>query len=194
MGPILYFENLRYRIGPIYTGGVSFYGGGKQQGRGTQTTIKRKGGNKMALEIMPRRRSYGLRPFWREMDDFWNRFFEEAPLAERAWEWTPSVDISETDGNIQVKAELPGLEAKDIDVDVSGDVLTLRGEKMKEEEQKDERYYCRERYAGSFQRSFRLPAGVQGDKVDAEFKNGVLTVNIPKSEEGKQKKIEIKTA
>jgi HSP20 family protein len=73
-------------------------------------------------------------------------------------------------------------------------VLTLRGEKKTEEEQKDERYYCRERSYGSFQRSFRLPTGVQGDKVDAQFKNGVLTINIPKSEESKQKKIEIKTA
>lgn len=104
------------------------------------------------------------------------------------------MDISETDGKVQVKAELPGLEAKDIDVDVSGDVLTLGGEKKMEEEQKDERYYYRERYAGSFQRSFRLPSGVESDKVDAEFKNGVLTINIPKSEESKQKKIKIKSA
>ena len=146
----------------------------------------------MALDITPWRRSGGLRPFWREMDDFWNRFFEEMPLAERAWGWSPSVDISETDGNVQIKAELPGLEAKDIDVDVSGDMLTLRGEKKMEEEKEEERYYYRERYSGSFQRSFRLPSGVESDKVDAEFKNGVLTINIPKSEESKQKKIEIK--
>jgi len=146
----------------------------------------------MALDITPWRRSGGLRPFWREMDDFWNRFFEEMPLAERAWGWSPSVDISETDGNVQIKAELPGLEAKDIDVDVSGDMLTLRGEKKMEEEKEEERYYYRERYSGSFQRSFRLPSGVESDKVDAEFKNGVLTINIPKSEEAKQKKIEIK--
>jgi HSP20 family protein len=114
-------------------------------------------------------------------------------LAERAWEWMPDVDIAETDGNITVKAELPGMDAKDIDIDVTGDVLTLRGEKKTEEEKKEDRYYCRERHYGSFQRSFRLPAGVQSDKVDAEFKNGVLSINVPKSKEGKQKKINIKT-
>jgi HSP20 family protein len=102
------------------------------------------------------------------------------------------VDVSESDGTVMVKAELPGMEAKDIDVDVTGDVLTLRGEKKMEEERKDERYYCRERYSGSFQRSFRLPPGVQSANVDAQFKNGVLTVTMPKSEESKQRKIEIK--
>ena len=148
----------------------------------------------MALEMTSWRRPGGLRPFWREMDDLWNRFFEEMPLAERTAGWMPAVDISEMDGYVQVKAELPGLEAKDIDVDVSGDILTLRGEKKMEEEKKEERYYCRERYAGSFQRSFQLPAGVEKEKVDAQFKNGVLTINIPKSAEAKTKKIQIKTA
>jgi HSP20 family protein len=148
----------------------------------------------MALELMPWRRSGGIRPFWREKDDFWNRFFGEMPLEGRTWNWEPAVDISETDGQVQVRAELPGLEAKDIDVDVSGDILTLRGEKKMEEEKKEERYYCRERYRGSFQRSFQLPSGVESDKVNAEFKNGVLTINLPKSEKSKQKKIEIKTA
>ena len=114
-------------------------------------------------------------------------------MAERTLGWAPSVDISETDGKVMVKAELPGLDPKDIDVEVSGDLLVLRGEKSKEEERKDERYYCRERYSGSFQRSFRLPTGVESDKVDAQFKNGVLTIEIPKSEESKQKKISIKT-
>ena len=148
----------------------------------------------MALGLIPRRRSYGIRPFWRESDDLWDRLYGESLPAERAWDWMPSVDVSESDGNITVKAELPGLEAKDIDVDVTGDLLTLRGEKKMEEEKKEERYYCRERYAGSFQRSFRLPTMVESDKVDAQFKNGILTINIPKSEESKQKKIEIKSA
>lgn len=125
----------------------------------------------------------GLRPFEREMEDFMTNMWGE---------WSPAVDVAETDGKVRVKAELPGLEAKDIDVDVDGDVLTIRGEKKKEEEKKDEKYYCRETYSGSFQRSFRLPTGVKSDQVDAKFKNGVLTIDIPKSEESKQRKIDIK--
>lgn len=147
----------------------------------------------MAMEITPWRSTGSLKPLWREMDDFWNRLFNEKPLAERAWGWSPDVDVSESDGNVTVKAELPGLEAKDIDVEVNADTLILRGEKKMEEEKKGERFYCQERFSGSFQRAFHLPALVQSDKVDAEFKNGVLTVNIPKSEEGKQKRVEIKT-
>jgi HSP20 family protein len=116
------------------------------------------------------------------------------PLTEHTWGWSPSVDIAETNGSVTITAELPGLEAKDIDVDVSGDILTLRGEKKLDKEKKEERYYCRERYHGTFQRSFRLPPGVQSDHVDAKFKNGVLTIDIPKSEMGKQKKIEVKMA
>lgn len=146
----------------------------------------------MTLELVPWRRPGEIRPLWSEMEDFWKRFFGEMPSARPDWGWAPSVDISETDGNIQVKAELPGLEAKDIDVDVTDNVLTLRGEKKMEEEQKGERCICRERYSGSFQRSFRLP-GVQSDKVNAEFKNGILTITIPKSEESKKKKVKIKT-
>lgn len=146
----------------------------------------------MALEMVPWRRGE-LRPLRREMEDFWNRFFGELPVEEGSWAWSPSVDISESDGSVMVKAELPGLDAKDIDIDITGDVLTLRGEKKVEEEKKEERYYFRERHYGSFQRSFRLPAGVQSDKVKANFKNGILTIDIPKSEESKQKKIEIKT-
>lgn len=148
----------------------------------------------MALGLIPRRRRDDIAPPWREMEDFVNRFMEEMPLAERTLGWAPSVDISESDGKVMVKAELPGLDAKDIDVEVTGDLLVLRGEKTEDEERKGERYYCRERYAGSFQRSFRLPSGVESDKVDARFKNGVLTLEIPKSEESKQKKIPIKTA
>lgn len=147
----------------------------------------------MALELTPWRRSRELRPFWRDMDDFMTRFFKDMPMTrEGAWGWVPTVDVTETDGNVMVKAELPGMEPKDIDIDITGDVLTLKGEKKSEEEKKDEKHYFRERHYGTFQRSFQLPAGVESDKVDASFKNGVLTVNIPKSEESKQKKIEIK--
>ena len=139
-----------------------------------------------------RRRSRGLTPFWRETEDFWNDFFPN--VTGGGFEWSPSVDVAESDGSVVIKAELPGLEARDIDVDVAGDVLTLKGEKKMDEEKIGERVFRRERFHGTFQRSFRLPAGVESEKVDANFKNGVLTITVPKSEESKHRKIEIKSA
>ena len=130
----------------------------------------------------------------REMENFWNRFFGEFhPLAGIEGEWLPSMDVSESDGEISVRAELPGLEAKDIDLDIAGDILSIKGEKRGKEETKKEDYYTRESYYGSFQRSIRLPAEVQSDKVDATFKNGVLNIKLPKSENTSSKKIEIKS-
>ncbi len=127
------------------------------------------------------------------MGSFWDRLFREMPVTEQAWGWSPFVDITSTDEHIQVKAELSGLNSDDINVDVTGNVLTIRGEKKIEEEQEEERYLFRERYFGSFKRSFRLPANVESDKVSAEFNDGILKIDIPKAEESKQKKIEIKT-
>ncbi|MCK4391183.1 MAG: Hsp20/alpha crystallin family protein [Desulfobacterales bacterium] len=145
------------------------------------------------MEITPWRPFGELSTLRREMDTLWNRFFGETRFPKVfAQEWMPSVDISETKENLVAKVELPGLEAKDIDISISGDVLTVRGEKKREKEKKEEHYHYRERYSGSFQRSFRLPVGVQGDKVDATFKNGVLKITLPKAEEAKKKEIEIK--
>jgi HSP20 family protein len=128
------------------------------------------------------------------MNDLWNRFFGEVhPFWGAEGEWLPSIDVSETDGEISVRAELPGLEAKDIDLDISGDVLSIKGEKKGKEETKKENYYTRESYCGSFQRSIRLPAEVQSNKVEANFKNGVLDIRLPKSEKTHSKKIEIKS-
>ena len=129
----------------------------------------------------------------REMDELWNRFFGETPFFRTfPEEWSPSVDISETKDELLIKAELPGLDAKDVDVSISGDVLTIIGEKKREEEEKDEHHYRAERYYGSFQRSFQLPTSVQADKVKATFDKGVLKVTLPKVEEAKKKQIEIK--
>ena len=145
------------------------------------------------MEIVPRRPFRELRTLRREMDNLWNRFFGETTLPSVfAKEWAPTVDVSETKEHVVVKAEMPGLEAKDIDVSLSGDLLTIKGEK-KEEEKKDEHYHYRERYAGSFRRSLRLPVGVKSDKVEAAFKNGVLNITIHKAEEAKKKAIKIKT-
>jgi HSP20 family protein len=146
------------------------------------------------MQLTPWRRPHrrDITRFNREMDTFWDRFFGDAPLAGFEREWLPSVDVAESDGDITVRAELPGLEAKDIDLNISGDVLSIRGEKKGKEEIKEDDYYSRESYYGSFQRSIRLPAEVQSDKVDASFKNGVLDIKLPKSETTQSKKIEIK--
>ena len=120
-------------------------------------------------------------------------FFEQTPaLRKLAGEWSPSVDVSETKDNFIIKAELPGLEKDDVNVSISGDLLTLKGEKKKEEEEKDEHHHYVERYYGSFQRSFKLPANVKADKIEATFDKGVLKVVLPKTEEAKKKEIEIK--
>jgi HSP20 family protein len=146
------------------------------------------------MELVPWRPFGGeLDSLRKEMDSLWNRFFGERPFTKPfTEEWSPSVDISETEDKLLIKAELPGLEAKDINVSISGDMLTIKGEKEKEKEEKDEHYHCVERYSGSFQRVFQLPTGVQGDKVEATFEKGVLKITFPKVEDAKKKQIEVK--
>jgi len=148
------------------------------------------------MEIVPWRPFGGeLSSFRTEMDKLWKQFFGESPVVRTvAEEWSPTVDISETKDKLLIKAELPGLEAKDVNVSISGDLLTIKGEKKseEEEEEEDEHYHCIERCYGSFQRSFRLPVNVQSDKVEATFDKGVLKIALHKVEEAKKKEIEIK--
>ena len=145
------------------------------------------------MELMPWRPFGALGSTRKELDSLWDRFFRATPSVGTFTEgWLPSVDISETKKNFIVKAELPGLDAKDVSVSLSGDLLTIKGEKKREEEEKDEHHHFIERYSGSFQRSFQLPTSVKGDKVEANFDKGVLNVTIPKAEEAEKKEIEIK--
>ena len=145
------------------------------------------------MELVPWEPFGELRTLRRETEDFWSRSFDEPPFPRLVLEeWVPWVDISETKGNFVVKAELPGMEAKDINVSISGNVLTIKGEKKKEQEEKDEHYLYCERYCGFFHRSFRLPVAVQSDKLERTFRNGILRVTLPKAEEAKKKEIEIK--
>ena len=90
-----------------------------------------------------------------------------------------------------VKAELPGLDPKDVNVSITGNLLTIKGEKKKETEEKDENHHFVERYFGSFQRSFELPANIKQEKIDASFDKGVLKVTLPKTDEAKKKEIKI---
>ncbi len=145
---------------------------------------------------------YPFGSFQREMnklaDDLFGGFnlLPRAPLERRlATTFTPRVDVSETDKEIKVSAELPGMDEKDIDVSLARDTLTIKGEKKEEKEEKGEDYYRMERSYGSFTRSVPLSAEVDTDKVQATFKKGVLEITLPKTPEAIQetKKVPVKS-
>lgn len=127
------------------------------------------------------------------MDRMFDRFFEsgwgEMPALG---EWEPKVDLSETKDAIVVKAEIPGVEQKDIEVSLQDGYLTIKGEKLEEKEEKDKRYHRVERTHGAFARALRLPSAVDASKVTATFKDGVVTVTMPKSMEAKGTTIPVK--
>jgi HSP20 family protein len=136
------------------------------------------------------------RGFWRapfrrslfDLDPAWRR--------ETTWAASPAVDIAEKDKEYEITAELPGLDESNIEVKVAGDMLTIKGEKQAEKEEKQKDYYLAERSYGAFERSFRMPDGVDAEKIAAEFKKGVLTVTLPKTAEAQkqEKKIAVKAA
>lgn len=132
------------------------------------------------------------------LQDRINRLFDEVfPATEGRedtglFEWRPSVDTYEKDDAVVIKAELPGVKKDDISIDVNNNVLSIRGERKHEEDVREENYYRRERFYGKFQRSFTLPDGVDPDKIEASYKDGVLEVQVPKTEQSKGRRIEIK--
>jgi HSP20 family protein len=105
--------------------------------------------------------------------------------------WNPAVDLYEKDDQFIIKAELPGVNKDDIKVDLKDRVLTLSGERTYENEVKEENYYRRERSYGKFQRAFTLPADVDSEKIKAEFKDGVLQIEVPKPEDRKAKQVTV---
>ncbi|MFA5183339.1 MAG: Hsp20/alpha crystallin family protein [Syntrophales bacterium] len=107
-------------------------------------------------------------------------------------EWTLAMDVAETAEQVVVKAEVPGIDPKDINISLQGDVLTVKGEKKSEREEKKESYHLVERSYGAFSRSVALPAAVDADKVEAKYEKGVLTITCPKKETVKPKQIETK--
>ena len=107
--------------------------------------------------------------------------------------WTPLVDVYEDKDKITVRAELPGMKKDEIEVSVVGDILTIGGERRQEQERKEGQSYRSERYLGRFQRTVTLPTQVDAGKVQANYKDGLLTITCQKSEEAKRKQIEIKT-
>ncbi len=110
--------------------------------------------------------------------------------------WTPSVDIAEKDDMFEVTADLPGIDEKNVEVKLSGNMLTIKGTREEHKEEKRKDYYASERQFGAFERSLQVPDSVDGDKIDAHFKNGVLTISLPKKPEARkaEKKISIKAS
>jgi len=119
---------------------------------------------------------------------FSHAFGEEQPGART---WSPAVDIYETEHNLVLKAELPGIDPKDVEARVEDGTLYLKGERKFEKEVKEQNLHRAERSYGSFVRSFALPSSVDADKVSAEYKDGILTLTMPKKEEAKPKTIKI---
>ncbi|MBN2105568.1 Hsp20/alpha crystallin family protein [bacterium] len=124
----------------------------------------------------------------RLFDDFYVRGSENV---EPSTVWSPMVDISESDNEIVVVAELPGLQKEDVKIALQDNVLSLEGDKKQETVDKGKCYHRLERCYGKFQRSFVLPTAVKGDKVKAAYKDGILTITLPKAEEAKPKQIDI---
>jgi HSP20 family protein len=126
-----------------------------------------------------------------------NRLFDEAGRGWRPEEpaatttWSPAVDIYETENEIVVKAELPGVDRKDIALNLENNVLTLRGERRFEKETKEENYHRIERAYGAFSRSFSIPATVNEENIQAEYKDGILKIALPKKSQAKPKQIQI---
>jgi HSP20 family protein len=131
--------------------------------------------------------------FNRMLEQTFNDFFTARPaddVANRGW--LPAVDIRETDETLALLVDLPGMKREDVEITLENGTLTLRGERKFEKDVKEENYHRIERVYGNFARSFTLPRNVQSDKVKATFDNGVLTVELPKSEEARARRIEIK--
>jgi HSP20 family protein len=126
------------------------------------------------------------------MQDLISRTFgEEADLwgTERI---APSLDLSETENALEVRMDIPGMDAKDIDIQVNANTLTVSGERKEEREEKGKTYHRIERRVGAFSRCVTLPCPVKDDAVDAQYKNGILTIKLPKTEEAKSRKITVK--
>lgn len=136
---------------------------------------------------------YSVDSFHKEIDRVFNDFFSFEPSAFFKSDWLPKVDVREDEKEINVTAELPGIDEKDLNVSLEQGMLTISGEKKSEREERDKKknYVISERHYGSFSRSIALPEGVKADKIKAEFKKGILKIEIPKDETVQPKKITI---
>jgi len=144
------------------------------------------------LQLIPRRDSFlSLFPGIGVFDRFFNDL-ELPDLFNEERMLVPAFDISETEKEYMITGEIPGINSKDLDITLLDDILTIKGEKKQENEEKEENYHRVERHYGSFQRSFRIPEKVKTDELDATYKDGILKLSLPKAEASEVKKIEVK--
>jgi HSP20 family protein len=131
----------------------------------------------------------------RDINRLFDSFFRSGMQSEEAVAtsyFAPAVDIAEQENEYVVKMELPGVAKEDVKISLESNILTIKGEKKQEKEEKNKNFHRAERSYGSFQRSFTLPSTVKNDKIDATFNSGILSITLPKSEEAKPKQIEVK--
>jgi len=149
----------------------------------------------MAWELMNTHPFKDIEKVRSEMDRLVDTFLFGVPQRGDFWEeieWLPAVDVAETKNEIVVNVEIPGMDPKEFDISLKGGTLTIKGEKKQEKVEGEENYHLVERRYGTFTRSILLPQEVESDRISAAYKNGVLTVTVPKSEGSKRKEIKIK--
>jgi HSP20 family protein len=145
------------------------------------------------MQLIPTRRWAREHPLQRQISRLFEDFFGDDGSRDQ-WgrgSWAPAVDVYETDDEYVVTAEVPGIDPKDLDISVTGDMLTIKGEKSSEKKEEGERYHLLERSHGSFSRTISLPSTADAGKVEASGKDGVLTLRIAKREETKPRRIEV---
>ena len=137
----------------------------------------------------------GLQSLQYDMNRIFDEFFRGDILADNSFfsrDWSPAVDVVENKDNYILKAELPGMNKDDVKITLENNILTIRGEKKNEYEKKEGNYHRVERSYGSFERSFTVPGTIKTNDIDAQYKDGVLTLTLPKAEEAKPKMIDVK--
>jgi HSP20 family protein len=158
-----------------------------------ETPTKEQEAPKAVTTTRPRR--LGLPDLFEEMDRFWETFMPAWRLRSAGQRVMPALDVFEKEGKLHINAELPGLQDRDIEIEVTDDVLTISGEKRDEREVKEDNFYRSERSYGSFRRQVALPPGVDTDNVEATFKEGVLQIAMPiKAATTSARKIEVRAA
>ncbi len=130
----------------------------------------------------------------REMDRLWESITRDHLPSALDYDWVPSLDLSDRGDSLVAELEVPGMDPKDINISVTGDVLTISGEKKREREDKEHDYHLVERSYGKFSRSIRLPSTVNPERVEAFYKDGILIISLDKTEQAKTKRIEVKAA